>query len=447
DWLIDPKNPLFAKVEANRIWSELMGRGIVEPVDDFRSSNPPSNGPLLDALSKRFVKSGFDRKDLIRFICNSQTYQRSASTDRFNATDDSLFSHARVRLLTAEQLQDALGRTAGTLDPVAVNASELAKIEERLANRRANRADADRKHLDELRRTVQALPWRAGAWRIAGPDSIDTKADVADSDPRWESLDLPEGREKRLSLNSAVRWILRRTFTAQLAVRVPIEIEPRDHAEVWVDGKRVDRERDNRWMLDLSPGSHEVRVVLRLRHGGLSFRFGFPGGGNAGLPGTIVEALIAPADPSGPALQAFLDNRDPEARGLIEERRRRDSWSEYATQRPWSSPSLFLTAFGQPKRESACACERSGSPTLLQALELLNGEETYRRLRDGSPALASLSDDTVIETLTLRAFGRFPNRAERDIAKNHLGKGVRRQDAVLDLAWALVTTREFLFQH
>ena len=447
DWLVDPKNPWFAKVEANRIWAELMGRGIVEPVDDFRSSNPPSNGPLLDALAKRFTASGFDRKDLVRWICNSQTYQRSASTDRFNANDDALFSHAKVRLLTAEQLQDALGLTSGTLETVDGNRQRLAQIDTQLVARRAGRVGADREKLAELRRTVEQLPWRAGAWRICGPDPVDAKESVASDDPRWEVLDLNDGAEKRLSVNGPVRWTLRRVFTAQATVRVPLEIEPRDHAEVWLDGKRIGRERDNRWMLELTPGEHELRLVLRLRHGGQSLRFRFPSGGNAGLPGTVVDALISGAGVDSPFVMAFLDNQDPEARGMIDERRRREAWSEYATQRALPMPSPFLSAFGQPKRETACACERSGSPTLLQALELLNGADTYRRLQDGTPALARLTNDQVIETLTLRAFGRLPNRAERDIAERQLTKPGRREDMVLDLAWALVTTREFLFQH
>ena len=98
DWLTAKGNPYFARVEANRIWAQLMGRGIVEPVDDFRSSNPPSNVPLLDALAEEFEKSGFDRKQMIRLICNSNAYQRSSQTNDFNQGDETLFSHASVRL-------------------------------------------------------------------------------------------------------------------------------------------------------------------------------------------------------------------------------------------------------------------------------------------------------------------------------------------------------------
>ena len=74
-WLTRSGNPFFARVEVNRIWAHLLGRGIVHPVDDFRSSNPPSNVELLNALAADFEKSGFDRKHIIRTICRSQAYQ------------------------------------------------------------------------------------------------------------------------------------------------------------------------------------------------------------------------------------------------------------------------------------------------------------------------------------------------------------------------------------
>ncbi len=110
-WLVNPDNPYFARIEANRIWSQLFARGIVDPIDDFRDSNPPSNAPLLDALAKDFVASGYDRKHLLRVILNSRTYQASYQTSEFNADDTKYFSHQEPRLLTAEQLLDAINRT------------------------------------------------------------------------------------------------------------------------------------------------------------------------------------------------------------------------------------------------------------------------------------------------------------------------------------------------
>jgi hypothetical protein len=101
-------NPFFARSVANRIWFHLNGRGIVDPVDDFRDSNPPANDELLDALAKDFLASKFDVKHLIRVIMNSRTYQLSAEANDFNKDDTKYFSHAVTKLLTAEQLLDAI---------------------------------------------------------------------------------------------------------------------------------------------------------------------------------------------------------------------------------------------------------------------------------------------------------------------------------------------------
>ena len=110
DWLVSPENPFFARIEANRIWSSCFARGIVDPIDDFRDSNPPANGPLLDELTQHFVESGFDRKALLRAILTSRTYQASVNTTESNADDTRYFSHQTPRLLAAEQLLDAIGQ-------------------------------------------------------------------------------------------------------------------------------------------------------------------------------------------------------------------------------------------------------------------------------------------------------------------------------------------------
>ena len=107
-WLTGSTNPFFAKIEVNRLWSHLLGRGIVDPPDDFRESNPPSNAALLDALAQDFVAHKFDRKHIIRTILNSRTYQASFKTNNFNQDDTKYFSHYEPRLLSAEQLLDAI---------------------------------------------------------------------------------------------------------------------------------------------------------------------------------------------------------------------------------------------------------------------------------------------------------------------------------------------------
>ncbi|MBX6315023.1 MAG: DUF1553 domain-containing protein [Isosphaeraceae bacterium] len=116
-WLTSPDNPFFAKSLVNRVWFHLMGRGIVEPVDDFRDSNPASNDELLDGLAADFVKDGYDLKKLIRSILISRTYALSARTNELNADDTLYFSHAYTRLLPAEVLLDAISTVTGVATP------------------------------------------------------------------------------------------------------------------------------------------------------------------------------------------------------------------------------------------------------------------------------------------------------------------------------------------
>jgi hypothetical protein len=113
DWLTSKQNPLFAKSMANRIWSYFFGIGIIEPVDDIRASNPPSNPALLDALSAEFLASGYDLRAIIRTIVNSRTYQLSFETNAWNESDGLNFSHALPRRLSAEQLYDAIHIATG----------------------------------------------------------------------------------------------------------------------------------------------------------------------------------------------------------------------------------------------------------------------------------------------------------------------------------------------
>jgi len=108
DWLTAKQNPYFAKVMVNRSWFWLMGRGIVNEPDDFRSDNLPSNPELLAFLENEFTSHNYDVKYIFRLILNSKTYQRSAVANESNKSDETLFSHYRIRRLTAEQLIDAI---------------------------------------------------------------------------------------------------------------------------------------------------------------------------------------------------------------------------------------------------------------------------------------------------------------------------------------------------
>jgi hypothetical protein len=107
-WLTSSHNRFFARMLANRLWAHLLGRGLVEPVDDLRDTNPAANTPLLDALAAFAVRSGFDQKAILREIANCSIYQLSPNSNRTNAQDEQNFSRARVKSVPAEVLLDAI---------------------------------------------------------------------------------------------------------------------------------------------------------------------------------------------------------------------------------------------------------------------------------------------------------------------------------------------------
>jgi len=249
-WLTGPDNPFFAKVEVNRLWGHLMGRGIVEPVDDFRESNPAAHPALLDALAKDFVEHGFDRKHVIRTILNSRTYQLSSRRNDLNKDDVKYFSHSRTRMLSAEQLLDAI--------------CQVTSVPEKYAG----------------------LPAGTRAVQLPSPD---------------------------------------------------------------------------------------------------------------------------------------VDN-------------------------------YFLKVFGQPARETACACERSGESNLSQALQMINGPLVHAKIRDANNrarllAGAGKSHSDIVTELYLAAFCRKPSPPELKAATDHIAKAADAQKGLEDVCWAILNTNEFLFQH
>jgi len=128
DWIT--QQPMFAKSQVNRIWFHLMGRGIVDPIDDFRPTNPASNPALLDALADEFVRGKYSLRNVIRLIMNSRTYQLSSVPNDSNRDDESNFSRTIIQRLSAEQLLDAQSEVAGvplqfTGYPAGMRATQL----------------------------------------------------------------------------------------------------------------------------------------------------------------------------------------------------------------------------------------------------------------------------------------------------------------------------------
>lgn len=117
-WLTSPDNPWFARAFVNRVWKELLGRGIIDPVDDVRVTNPPVNPELLDALTADFISHGFDLRHLVGTIARSATYQLSSRSVAGNEADDRFFSHARLKPLTGQVLADAITAVVGVPESI-----------------------------------------------------------------------------------------------------------------------------------------------------------------------------------------------------------------------------------------------------------------------------------------------------------------------------------------
>jgi hypothetical protein len=228
-----------------------LGRGIVEPADDFRDSNPPSNAALLDALAKDFAEHQFDRKHILRTILNSRTYQASFRPNDFNRDDDKYFSHYQPRLLSAEQLLDAICHATG--------------VDEKFG----------------------PLPAGTKATQLPAPDIVKNE---------------------------------------------------------------------------------------------------------------------------------------------------------------------FLKTFGQPERQTVCACERSSESNLGMAIQFFNGSMLYNKLRDANNRFRKLvaaekSNEEIVRELYLAAVSRPPTENEMEAARNHIQSKEDRLEALEDVCWAVINTNEFLFQH
>ena len=136
-WLSSPDNRYFARSYVNRLWGYLFGVGIIDPIDDIRAGNPPTNPALLDYLTERFIASGFDTRTILTEICTSRVYGLSIKTNRFNEDDTINYSHALPRRLPAETLYDAIHAVVGSPSrfpgyPEGTRAAELPEVSSKL---------------------------------------------------------------------------------------------------------------------------------------------------------------------------------------------------------------------------------------------------------------------------------------------------------------------------
>ena len=451
NWLTSPSNPLFAKTEVNRMWAELFGRGIVHPVDDLRTSNPPSNAALLDMLTRRLIATGYDRKAIIRLICNSQTYQRSADTDTFNAADEVLFSHAKPRLMSAEQLIDSVGLMTGTIvhqDGIANEVDILSRQINALRTARQGqfKAFVDEEKSNLAKQDVVLEPWLLHTYVERTESDALTLASVRSADAtKWTTRDdIADNKDVRFGhVTGGVYWI-KRTIVANGKQTITMNVAPADRVSVFVNDTEVPRGVQDSRVISLRSGENTVTIQCRMPDANQPVRIRVTDA--CRVPIAIREPLRLSMDTS-PALRLAFDRLDATLRHLLEQLTVLEARDQYATQRFEPRPTEFLAAFGQPKRESACACERQSNPTLLQALELLNGSETAERLNGVQKTYKNLSDTELVGRIYLAAFSRNPSPKEEKMALGFLQKNTSQEQARVDFVWAILGTKEFLFQH
>ena len=483
-WLTAQANPFFARVEVNRIWAHLMGRGIVEPVDDFRSSNPPSNVALLDALAADLVAQRYDRKSLFRAICNSRAYQRSTATSKLNEQDQELFSHQRVRLLTAEQLTDAIGLVTGSVAPIAAVSNKVAtaradidKVRRRLD---AEQPDWEAQHLT----AAAAVPfWRGGFWespQFGAKDAGEAFAAVRPPEMQMlrsvQAIDapgngwtvLPDRRHADSiqfpKTGAAARYLYHPVY-ANRPCKVQLRVTADDGLKAWQNGQLVYAQHQVTENPDIYLKEITLDEGLNLflfkpvnKGGAYHFHVLFQYQGDEGepapqfpdVPGYYLQVMHRPVDDRAPhQVRALRDFRLRQDDQLSQLRKilRDGGLEDYATQRPLPQETAFLKAFGQPERVSPCLCDRSSEPSLDQALQLLNGKHVFDQVQNSLQKYGPLEPAELIRNLYLTAFSRYPSPAESESTTAFLASSANRDEAIRDLVWAIVNTQEFMFQH
>lgn len=477
-WLTAKENPFFARVEVNRIWSHLFGMGIVNPVDDFRSSNPPSNVELLEALAADFIRNGYNRRHVIRTICNSLTYQRSAATNATNENDDLLFSRATPRLLSAEQILDAVGQVTATQRPLTEVAKQEAATEAELDKVLAQIAADQPRWEEALQKEVKKFPVWQTPWHSIGPfrtKSIDEavskvffnepRVDLAASSGKLRWTPQPGWTDgKKNKLNKAVgATLLFRVLFAREDTTATVSLRVDDRVRVWLNGGQFLAEADTR---GTAPGDQQFPLKLKKGRNELVLRIANAGGecsfhyvlldelgeaiGTLNTPAEILQlaAKAAASRTKSDRSQLIAWKQDSSKlvqllRGKLKTLQAREA---YATQRTVPQQTEFLKAFGQPERTSPCACERSSEPTLDQALQMLNGKTVLDQVNRSQSRFEALSDAKLVQELYLAALCRAVREGELKTATEYL-QGRDRRQAIRDLVWAVLNTQEFLLQH
>lgn len=243
-WLTASDNPMFGRSLANRFWSYFFSRGIIDPVDDLRTTNPPINPELLDALTKDFIEHGFDVRHLMRRIVTSQTYQRSSVANDSNRHDTQNFSHSIPRRVSAEALLDSLVQATGVREnfggaPAGFSAAQLPDAEinsDFLAlfgkPQRAEACECERDGDSNMLQALHLINGQSILRRVTDPNG--RVAQLLKQNPP-----LPEDQ----LIDDLYLWSLARRPTAK-------EIElAKKHFATYGDQQRADATQDLMWSL------------------------------------------------------------------------------------------------------------------------------------------------------------------------------------------------------
>lgn len=490
NWLTAKENPYFAHVQVNRIWSYLLGKGIVDPIDDFRSSNPPSNVKLIDLLAREFYQSNFDCKHIFRMICNSAAYQRCAETTPSNELDSDLFSHHKVRLLAAEQIQDAVAVVTGSLpagDQIDRITEEFTQEWQQLVTELTARRGVWEA---ELRTFLKDAPfWHGDWWTINGfvaethqesfetvfaPEKSVLEEQIA-GNPSEEVFSLDhnvelDGRKWKLRRGyrnaqqivfpehpATSHYIYHRVF-ANTGIKTELFVKGRDCLGIWQnrtsiysklkipnDGEALEVTLEKGWnhfLVKLTNAGGKCYVTLDLKP--------VHDTPPQTIRGDLALALMLDSakliDLHQHTVRDHLFYEAPQYVALTRKVTVGKRF-DYATQRPYPEQSEFLKAFGQPERNSPCACDRLSAPTLEQAIRMLNGQYVFDRVATGLDRFQSKKNDELIEELYIAAYCRPPTNQERQNVMHYLSDAEDRQQAIKDVIWTVLVTEEFLFQH
>ena len=506
-WLTSSDNPFFARVAVNRMWAHLLGRGIIDPVDDFRADNPASHPDLLDALAKEFVNSGYDQKHVIRTILNSQVYQLASKTNRSNERDDKYFSHAYARPLGAEQLFDAICQTTGVPErfaslPPETRATSLPSPEFGNAflsvfgqPSRNTVCECERSDDSKLSQVLQLIngpliprKLRDSRGRLARAINNLPARVASAGQPIQEGLVAWFKADEGVIHTTAVERWENRCNIATSVVQTDSELRPifESSAIGGLPSIRFDGKDDLLHTVDgalLSAGSaRTILMVGRLADdtGGALFTFGrarrngssvftaqhfrisgnyyvysdgVNGAGNATVPQEQLQTLREPF------ITSFIST------GVGDKLQVRVNGATLPTSQAGGvGIDQGTPGFTIGSREDIPPADQSWSGDISEILvydRVLNDDQhravgsylatkydlptTYPR--PPLPPTSSISDREIIIDFYFAALCRNPSDTEIEVALEHIVSTNDRRRGLEDIAWALMNSKEFVFQH